>query len=124
MLGMHYLYGIDLPVDYEQAFALLSMAASAGASRARFALAEMYRQGLGVPVNTVEAMRLYKQAAEGGEFLACVALARMYAGGASGPPDPANAAKWYADALAMESRVRPADELDEARAFLAAHAVE
>src|SRR5579862_5891934 len=52
ILGICYLCGIDVQIDYKEAFQLL---ASAGTSRAVVNLARMYAEGLGVPKNTPEA---------------------------------------------------------------------
>jgi TPR repeat protein len=120
MLGMHYLYGVDVPVDFAEAFRLLSMAAAAGAPRAAFGLAEMHRRGLGVPVDVAEAARLYERAASRGEFLAQIELGRIHAGG-SGMNADVSAARWYSAALEQQEIVGPCSEIDEAKAYLAAH---
>src|SRR2546426_463005 len=79
ILGACYLYGIDVEVDYEQAFRLLSASASAGASRSIVNLARMHAEGLGIPRNLPEAIRLYEVAAKAGEFLAQIELGRIAA---------------------------------------------
>src|ERR1700722_1545382 len=59
-LGIAYLDGIDVAVDYDKAFRLLSAAAAQGRSRAVVSLARMHAKGLGVPVDLQEAIRLYE----------------------------------------------------------------
>ena len=51
VLGTCYLEGIDVPMDYSEAFRLLSGAAEQGAPRASCNLARMYKDGLGVSQN-------------------------------------------------------------------------
>lgn len=120
ILGLSYLYGIDVPVDLAEALRLLSMAVAAGAPRAAFGLAEMYRQGLGVPVNIQEALRLYENAATKGEFGAQIELARLHASGLGGRIDRDAAKKWYTTALEQEGAVEHCPEIEEAKAFLGA----
>jgi TPR repeat protein len=116
VLGICYLDGIDVGVDYAQALRLLSAAAEHGAPRAVAALARMYSEGLGVSKNIGEAVRLYEAAASSGEFLAQIALGRIYSSGAGVPTDPAVARKWYAAAAAQD--VDECDELREARDYV------
>jgi TPR repeat protein len=119
ILGISYLHGIDVEVDLEQAFRLLSAASKRGASRAMANLAEMYRHGLATPKDMSKALRLYEKAASRGEFFAQIELGRIYGGGLEGiTPDLAVAEKWYS--AAAEQKVRDCDELEEAKAFLMA----
>ena len=60
MLGVCYLHGHDVEVDYKEAFRFLSAAAEFGASRAVLNLGRMYSQGLGIPQNVPEAIRLFE----------------------------------------------------------------
>src|ERR1700730_7949410 len=87
-LGTCYLDGIDVEVDYQEAFRFLSAASAQGASRAMTNLARMYLGGLGIPKNPREAIRLYEEAAKAGEFLAQIELGRIYSRGVDGSPDP------------------------------------
>jgi TPR repeat protein len=70
MLGICYLHGIDVGVDYAEAFRLLSQASERGDPRAMLNLAGMFLRGQGTQRNVSEAMRLYELAAMKGEFLA------------------------------------------------------
>jgi TPR repeat protein len=117
ILGVRYLHGIDMPVDLEQAFRLLTLA-SKRAPRAQANLAEMYRRGLATEVNLEEAFRLYKSAAKKGEFMAQIELARMYSSGGEIERDDAMARQWYASAMEQVASVGDCPEIDEAKAFL------
>lgn len=58
VLGISYLYGLDVDVDYKEALRFLSAAANQGASRAVLSLGIMHAKGLGIPQNLHEAARL------------------------------------------------------------------
>jgi TPR repeat protein len=120
LLGICFLEGIEVEADFAEAFRLLSLASSRGASRAILNLAKMYANGIGVPQDTSEAIRLYQRAAERGEFLAQVALGRIYAQGSGVARDEQAALKWYSIAAAREATVVDCDELNEAKAFVSA----
>lgn len=115
MLGAYYLEGIEVELDYAEAFRLLSLAARRGASRAVVNLARMYADGLGIPRNLKEATRLYEIAAAQGEFLAQVALGRIYSrlGGNS-----ESALRWYKAAAAQADMVGDCADLREAKAYI------
>jgi uncharacterized protein len=51
VLGLYYLYGLEVEVDYSEAFRFLSAAAEQGASRAVLNLGYMHAKGLGIPQN-------------------------------------------------------------------------
>jgi TPR repeat protein len=67
-LGISYLYGVDVAVDYKEAFKFLSAAATQGASRAVLNLGIMYAKGLGIPQNATEAIRLFEAVAKPSEL--------------------------------------------------------
>jgi TPR repeat protein len=69
ILGNRYLDGVEVGVDDEEAFRLLSSAAGQGASRAKANLARRHAEGLGVPNNLPEAIRPYEAAAKAGRVL-------------------------------------------------------
>ncbi len=79
-LGVCYLYGRGVEVDYREAFRLLSIAANRGASRALVNLARMHAEGLGVPKDLTEAIRLYEAVAKI-EIRAQLELGRIYSRG-------------------------------------------
>ena len=110
--------GIDVEVDYKEAFRLLSAAADQGAPRAKMNLARMYAEGLGTSKNVEEAVQLYEEAAEGGEFLAQVELGRIYSRGVGVPVNAEVARKWYTIAAAQEASVGESEELQEAKAYV------
>ena len=100
VLGLCYLYGVDVQVDYKEAFRLLSLA---GTSRAVANLARMYAQGLGIAKDMAEAIRLYKAVGRS-EFRAQLELGRIYSRGLSVPIDRVEAFRWYSAAAAHEER--------------------
>jgi TPR repeat protein len=112
-----YLEGVEVEVNHQEAFRLLSAVANQGAPRAMANLAYMYAEGLGATKSLREAFPLYERAAEAGEFLAQLELARMYARGVGVAADPEMARKWYAAAEAQEASVGDCEELREAKAY-------
>lgn len=98
VLGICYLYGVDVEVDYKEAFRLLSLA---GTSRAVVNLAHMHAEGLGIPQDSAEAIRLYKAIAKS-EFRAQLELGRIYSRGVGIPADRDEALKWYSAAAARK----------------------
>jgi TPR repeat protein len=95
-LGICYLYGHEVEVDYKEAFRLLSLA---GTSRAVVNLARMHAEGLGAPKDLPEAIRLYKSVAKY-EFRAQLELGRIYSRGMGVQADSDEALKWYSAAAA------------------------
>src|SRR6266571_2390579 len=85
MLGLCYLYGIDVEVDYKEAFRFLSAAAEQHASRAVLNLGRMYAQGLGIEHNVSEAIRHFEAVAKlpssGDTFQARIELGRLFSRG-------------------------------------------
>jgi hypothetical protein len=118
VLGICYLDGIDVEVNYQEAFRLLSGAAKQGASRAVVGLARMYAEGLGIPQNANEAIRLYKTVSNA-EFFARIELGRIYSRGLGVPSDADEALRWYSAAAEFEGRVGDCAELDEAKVYVA-----
>ena len=127
-LGICYLYGHEVEVNYKEAFRLLSLA---GTSRAVVNLARMHAEGLGVPKDLPEAIRLYKAVAKF-EFRAQLELGRIYSRGMGVQADSDEALKWYsaAAARAHDDCVDDAftaafvgagtlEEVQEARAYVA-----
>lgn len=119
ILGACYLDGIEVEVDYGEAFRLLSAAAGRGAPRAMVNLARMYSTGLGIPKDVAEGIRLYNAAAEAGEFLAQIELGRIYSRGMGVAADSAEALRWYLAAAAQEHGVAACEELQEAKDYVA-----
>ena len=128
VLGLCYLYGVDVDVDYREAFRLLSLA---GTSRAIANLARMYAEGLGISKDLAEAIRLYKAVGKS-EFRAQLELGRIYSNGIGVATDPDEAIKWYSAAAArgddnyVDDPVNAAfvgsgtfEEVQEAKAYVA-----
>ena len=129
VLGLSYLYGRDVQIDYHKAHELLSLAAQRGASRAVVNLGVMYEQGWGVPKNVQEAIRLYRSVSAS-EIRASLHLARIHAKGIGVPSDTAEAAKYYSAVASSEMTHDDAagaaftgtvtlQEVEEAKAYLA-----
>lgn len=116
VLGISYLYGYDVAVDYNEAFRLLS---AAGTSRAVLNLGIMHVKGLGVPQNPAEVIRLLEAVAlpsdSSDAFAARIELRRLYSSGS----DTKNALRWYEAAVALASEHQDSEDLHEARAYIA-----
>jgi TPR repeat protein len=95
ILGICYLHGFKVEVNYEEAFRLLSPLSQR--SRAVTNLARMYAEGLGIPKDVNEAIRLYKNSAKS-EFRAQLELGRIYSRGIGVPIDHKEALQWYSAA--------------------------
>jgi TPR repeat protein len=129
MLGLCYLYGHGVEVDYKEALRLLSIAMDKGASRAIVNLAHMYAEGLGVPKDLPKAIRFYEAVAKA-EVRAQLELGRMYSRGVGVPANPEVALRWYSAAAARDDGVDDSataafvgaltfDEIKEAKAYVA-----
>ena len=122
-LGLRYLYGIDVVVDYVEAFRLLSLAADQGSSRATLNLAYMHAQGLGIPADVPKAIRLFEAVGKPSDssdaFLARIELGRIYSRGIGIPVDVEKALQWYSAAMDLSSGHDNSEELQEARAYRA-----
>ena len=125
VLGICLLYGIELDVDYAEAYRWLSAAADQRASRPTLHLAHMHQKGLGIPVNVRQAIKLFTSVARPSDstdaFPARIELGRIFATGSGVPVDQTEALKWYSAALAVASEDDEADEIEEARSFVATH---
>lgn len=129
MLGLCYLYGRDVEVDYKEALRLLSIAKDKGASRAIVNLAHMYAEGLGVPRDLPKAIRFYEAVAKA-EVRAQLELGRIYSRGVDVSADPEAALRWYSAAATREDGVDDSttaafvgaltfDEIKEAKVYVA-----
>jgi hypothetical protein len=122
MLGLCYLYGIDIEVDYKEAFGFLSAAAEQHASRAVLNLGRMYAQGLGIEQNFPEAIRHFEAVAKlpdsGDTFQARVELGRLFGGVSGVPVDPKLVLKWYSAAVEIASEGDDPEEVKEARDYI------
>lgn len=121
-LGLCYLYGIDMEVDYQEAFRFLAAAAEKGASRAILNLGRMYARGLGIPRDVPEAIGRFETAAalsgSGDAFQARLELGRLYAHGLGVPVDKGKALRWYALALEIATNEDDEDEVKEIRQYV------
>jgi TPR repeat protein len=100
-IGLCYLYGLNVEINYQEAFRFLSAAAEQGASRAILNLGRMYAQGLAVGQNAPEAIRRFEDVAWNtvDAFSARIEMGRLYARGLGVPVDKAKALHWYSLAL-------------------------
>jgi len=130
-LGICYLYGRQVEVDYKEAFRLLSAATKGGASRAVVNLARMFAEGLGIPRDVREAIRCYK-AVEKVEIRARLELARIYSQGLGVPADPKAALRYYSAVATQEEALDDSitaafvgtvtfGEIKEAKDYIAKH---
>ena len=121
-LGISYLYGYDVEMDYQQAFRFLSAAANQGASRAVLHLGIMYAKGLGIPQNAPEAVRLLGAVARPSEssdaFAARIELGRLYSLGQAVHADAQEALKWYQAALELATNSEDSEDIQEARNYV------
>lgn len=125
VLGACLLYGIEVEVDYAEAFRWLSAAAEQRASRPTLHLAYMYQQGLGTPVNAEQAVKLLSAVASPSDstdaFAARIELGRIFAMGLGVPPDGREAERWYRAALSVAAEEDERDKIEEAKSFIARH---
>ena len=128
VLGICYLYGREVHVDYEKAFQLLSAASEKGASRAVVNLARMYAEGLGIAKDMPKAIRFYEAVAKV-EARAPLEPARIYARGEGVPADPEAALRWYSEVAARKAGMGDSvtaafvgavtfEEIEEAKAYV------
>jgi TPR repeat protein len=122
LLGIAYLYGYEVEINYSGAFRFLSAAASQGASRAVLNLGLMHAKGLGIPQNLYEAVRLLESVAKPSDssdaFAARMELGRLYSG-LGAPPDSDKALFWYEAAIALSTGGEESVDVREAREYLA-----
>lgn len=122
MLGLCYLYGFDVEINYEEAFRFLSAAAEQRSSRAVLNLGRMYAQGLGVEQNASEAIRHFRAVATPSDstdaFPARIELGRIFARGMGVPVDRDLALTWYSSAVEIATDEDDPEELGEAREYI------
>jgi uncharacterized protein len=122
VLGTCLLYGIEVEIDYAEAFKWLSAAAEQRASRPTLHLAYMHQQGLGIPVNPKQAIKLFTAVATPSDstdaFAARIELGRVFATGLGVPVDEGEAEKWYLAALAVAAEDDEVEKVEEARGFV------
>eukprot|EP00061_Rhincodon_typus_P012165 g37733.t1 len=80
-LGLAYLYGKGVPVDYEEALKYFKKAAEKGWVDGQFQLGVMHYAGLGVKKDYKMAVKYFHHASQAGHALALYNLAQMYGSG-------------------------------------------
>jgi len=122
MLGLSYLYGYEVEVNYQEAFKYLS-AADQGGSRATLNLGLMYAKGLGIPKDMLTAIRLLEAVAKPSDssdaFAARIELGRLYSLNPQVHADAEKALSWYKAAMALANDRENSQELCEARNYIA-----
>ena len=125
ILGLYYLNGLEVEVNYSEAFRFLSAAAEQGASRAVLNLGYMHAKGLGIPQNVPEAIRLFEAVGRPSDssdaFAARLELGRIFSRGVGISADAGAALKWYSAAIELATDDEDSEDLREARAYVAQH---
>uniref|UniRef100_A0A8C9N1V7 SEL1L adaptor subunit of SYVN1 ubiquitin ligase n=1 Tax=Serinus canaria TaxID=9135 RepID=A0A8C9N1V7_SERCA len=80
-LGMAYLYGRGVPVNYDLALKYFQKAAEQGWVDGQLQLGSMYYNGIGVKKDYKQALKYFNLASQGGHILAFYNLAQMHATG-------------------------------------------
>lgn len=80
-LGMAYLYGRGVPVDYDLALKYFQKAAEQGWVDGQLQLGSMYYNGIGVKKDYKQALKYFNLASQGGHILAFYNLGQMHATG-------------------------------------------
>lgn len=119
-IGLCYLYGLNVEINYQEAFRFLSAAAEQRASRAVLNLGRMYAQGLGIEQNVPEAIHHFEDVAWNtvDAFPARLEMGRLYARGLGVPVDKDNALHWYSLALEIATDEDDEDEVKEVREYV------
>ncbi|MBA2652571.1 MAG: sel1 repeat family protein [Tatlockia sp.] len=99
-LGLMYVEGKGMAVDYPKAIELFSKASELGYNDALTQLADLYFKGLGVARNEKKALELYKKAASTGDAHALYQLGLLSETGVATKLDYANAVSYYDQAAA------------------------
>ncbi|TDR48471.1 Sel1 repeat-containing protein [Tahibacter aquaticus] len=109
------LSGESIECDYAQARYWLQQAHAQGVATASLLLGMMNEEGLGGEADPVAAIALYEVAAQHGDVISCLRLARLHAASDS----RALAEDWYRKVLQLGTAEADADEIAEAKAYLA-----
>lgn len=122
MLGLCYLYGVDVEINYGEAFRLLSAAARQRSSRAVLNLARMYAKGLGIQQDVHQAIRYFESVATPSDssdaFESRIELGRIFSRGLGVPVDTVLAVKWYKAAIDIAAEGDDLQDLREARDYV------
>lgn len=94
-LGLKYVYGQEVSIDYQKAAQWFRTAAKRGNALARYNLGLLYYYGLGVPGSYVKATHYFQTAADQGNSLAQFNLGLMYYKGEGVVQSYQKAARWY-----------------------------
>ena len=100
--GLANLYLHEDPKNTAVGLQLMTEAADAGLTQAKYALADDYKDGIDVAQDPRLALEWYRKAAEAGEPRAFERIGSMYDYGEGVPVDHAEARRWYDKALAAD----------------------
>lgn len=95
-IGLAFLTGDGVDLNYELALYWNLAAAEAGAPMAMTSLGTMYLGGLGVEQSDTEALRWFQAGAEAGDAMAMNSLGHMYQQGIGVEQNYSEAVRWYA----------------------------
>jgi uncharacterized protein len=99
-LGVMYLYGRGVPIDYAAARGWLIKASDHGVPRAKFQLGRLYEKGLGVPLDMNEAKRLYRDGTEQARSSVDANSGTLFVNSESITLEFAQSREWYLGAAA------------------------
>lgn len=94
-LGVNYLNGTGVTLDYKKAYSLFKEAADKGSARAQNNIGVMYANGYGIPKDYKQAAFWYQKAAEQGLVQAQVNIGDLYFFGDGVAQDYNTAISWY-----------------------------
>lgn len=117
-LGLAYLKGVGVPLDYKEAAGCFRQAADLGDIWGEQYLDRLFGQGEDVPGEYQQYEQWYRQAADLGDSAALRQLGLFYMAGHEGEPDYKTAVYWLEQA-AKQGEERAAAEVVEAYALLA-----
>ena len=94
-LGVMYVFGQGVAIDYAEAMKWFTTAAQQGDVDSQYSLGVRYAKGDHVQQNFTEAVKWFSMAANQGQADAQVSLGRRYANGEGVPKDVVEAYKWF-----------------------------
>jgi len=121
ILGICYSDGVDTQVDYAEALRFLSAAAAKGCFAGDGQRGTNARWRSGSPERLGRGVAALPGIGRAGEFLAQIELGRIFSRGRGVAIDPDAALRGYSAAAAQESCVEEGEDIEEAKAYVAAH---
>jgi hypothetical protein len=114
-LGLIYLEGKIVPLDYSQARSWYEKAVAMNSALAMADLASLYETGRGGPADIAKAFELYRRAATAGDRTSMTKVGNFYEAGSGVRQDYAEAIRWYKQSAARgdEAAMRQLGKLYE-----------